>query len=230
MRYLSRKKVYQKIEATKNAKKLYIFCEGKETEIRYFNYFQGLSSNIDIIPIPNVDGQSDPLKLKENAELLFFGNEVTSPKFSISEEYQDEIWFVIDTDRWNEGDKINQLKLFCTSKNISAKQWIVAQSNPSFELWLYYHFYKVQPEKETVEQHASFKQFVDAAIKGGFDSRSMPIEIENAIVNSKANFQIKNEQPNLYSSEVFYLGEVILPFVKVQIDKAREMMTNTEAL
>ena len=121
------------------------------------------------------------MKLKENAELLFFGNELTSPQFSISEEYKDEIWFVIDTDRWNEGDKINQLKLFCTSKNISAQQWIVAQSNPSFELWLYYHFYKVQPEKTNVEKHASFKQFVDAAIKGGFDSRSMPIEIVNAI-------------------------------------------------
>ena len=74
MRYLSRNKIYEKVETKIDAKKVYIFCEGEETEVKYFKYFQGLSSNIDIIPIPNDNGKSDPLKLKENANLLFFGN------------------------------------------------------------------------------------------------------------------------------------------------------------
>ena len=230
MRYLSRKKIYHKEESNKDAKKVYIFCEGKETEIRYFKYFQGLSSNIDILPIPSVNGQSDPLKLKENADLLFFGNEMHSPRFSLSVEYKDEVWFVIDTDRWNEGDKINRLKEFCNAKNGLNMQWIVAQSNPCFELWFFYHFNDKMPVKSDVEKYASFKEFLDITIKGGFDSRSMPVEIETAIVNSKNNFQSIAGQPALYSTEVHHLGDVIVPFVKKQLDKAKAMMLNNEAL
>ena len=54
----------------------------------------------------------------------------------------------------------------------------------------------------------------------------MPIEIENAIINAKNNFEITDNQPRLYSTEVFYLGENIFPFVKIQIEKAKEMMSN----
>jgi hypothetical protein len=230
MRYLSRKKIYHKEEANKDAKKIYIFCEGKETEIRYFKYFQGLSSNIDILPIPNVNGQSDPVKLKENSDILFLGNKTHSPKFSLSAEYKDEVWFVIDTDRWNEGDKINKLKEFCTTNNGLTKQWMVAQSNPSFELWLFYHFNDTMPLKSSVEKYVSFKEFLDTTIKGGFDSRSMPVEIETAIINSIKNFHAENGQPVLFSTEVHTLGEVIVPFVKKQLDKAKEMMLNNEAL
>ena len=226
MKYLSRNKVYLKVALNKNAKKIYILCEGSETEIRYFKYFQGLSSNIDIIPIPNVNGQSDPVKLKENSELLFIGNSLTPPIYSLSQDYKDEVWFVIDTDRWNEGNKINQLKTFCNSKNIESKQWFVAQSNPSFEIWFYFHFFEKKPISSEVEKHLTFKQFINNVIPGGFDSRSMPIEIENAIINAKNNFEITDNQPRLYSTEVFYLGENIFPFVKIQIEKAKEMMSN----
>jgi hypothetical protein len=226
MQYLSRKKIYEKVEVNKDAKKVYIFCEGEEKEVHYFDYFKGLSSNIDIIPIGNDKGKSDPTKLKDHAQLLFFGNELIPPKHSLSKEYKDEIWFVIDTDRWNEGDKINFLKEFCNANNTSNKQWIVAQSNPSFEIWLYYHFYDAMPEKSMVETYASFKEFVNAVIRGGFDNRKMPIEIESAIKNAMANFNTNNGQPSLYSTEVFELGKVILPFVKEQIDKAKEMMTS----
>src|SRR6056297_861170 len=104
MKYLSRNKIYKKIEPFKNAKKIYIFCEGERREIDYFKYFQGFASNIDIIPIPNDNGKSDPIKLKENAEVLFYGNSPTKPIYNLSTELKDEVWFVIDTDRWNEGD------------------------------------------------------------------------------------------------------------------------------
>lgn len=229
MRYLVRSKVYEKVELSKNAKKVYIFCEG-DTEVNYFKYFRDLSSNIDIIPISNVEGKSDPLKLRDNAELLFLGNKDVAPKFSINEEYNDEVWFVIDTDRWNEGNKIDELKMFCVSKNVKFKQWIVAQSNPSFELWLYYHFFSDKPDVTKMEVYVSFKDFVNSSIKGGFDSRSMPVELEVAIHNAKMNCQLEYGQPIMYATEVFSLGEVILPFVKVQLDKAKEMMIgNTNA-
>ena len=38
--------------------------------------------------------------------------------------------------------------------------WNVAQSNPCFEIWLYYHFYDIMPVADDVEKHASFKEYV----------------------------------------------------------------------
>ncbi|MDI9365799.1 MAG: RloB family protein [Flavobacterium sp.] len=226
MRYLTRNKVYKKLDVVKEAKKVYIFCEGSDTEINYFKYFQGFSSNIDIIPIPNNNGQSDPTKLKDNAELLFAGNKSTRPIYIISEEYKDEVWFVIDTDRWNEGNKINILKDFCKHK----ERWFVVQSNPCFELWHYYHIYSEKPILVETLSFDSFKAYVNNKIKGGFDNRSMPIELESAIKNASDNFEVENEQPMLYSTEVHILGEIILSFVKNQLDKAKQMTFLTIAL
>lgn len=223
MRYLSRNKVYEKLESNHDAKKIYIICEGSETEKKYFKYFQGFSSNIDIIPIPSENGKTDPLKLKENAELLFFAKEDFKPKYELSIEYKDEVWFVIDTDNWNEGNKIEQLKMFCVNNNKDLEQWHLAQSNPCFEIWQFYHFNEVKPIENEVQNSTSFKEFLNTKIKGGFDNRSMPIELEKAIENSIKNFEVENNQPKIYSTELHNLGLIILPFIKEQLDKSKKM-------
>lgn len=214
MKYLSRHKVYKKVEPFKNAKKIYIFCEGERKEIDYFKFFQGFASNIDIIPIPNDNGKSDPTKLKAQAELSIENNSI-----SLSQELLDEVWFVIDTDRWNEGNKIDELKTFVEEKKKSYNGWYVAQSNPSFEIWLYYHFNSEKPKNEEVAASASFKEFVTTKIKGGFDNRSMPLEIQQATSNAEKNFESENGQPKIYSTEVFILAKQIINFTKAQLDQ-----------
>jgi len=223
MNYLTRNKIYEKTAPNKDAKKVYIICEGQNTEYSYFNYFKGFSSNIDLILIRSRNGQTDPLKLKEQAILLFLGNkeEDITPKFTLSNEYKDEVWFVIDTDRWNEGNKIEQLKEFCKLQNNKIGDWSVAQSNPCFELWQYYHFNENKPNIKKVINCASFKHFVSQSIKGGFDNRTMPIEIEAAITNSVTNYsEEKNCQPSLYSTQVHELGKVIYQFIKNELNNA----------
>jgi hypothetical protein len=222
MKYLSRNKIYKKVESFKNAKKVYLFCEG-DKEVNYFKFFQGFASNIDIIPIPNDNGKSDPLKLKENSEMLFHGNETVSPKFSLSTELEDEIWYVIDTDRWNEGDKINALKTYVEEKNKDYQGRFVTQSNPSFELWLYYHFYSEKPKVTEVSKFTSFKEYLDSKIKGGFDNRSMPLEIQKATVIAEENFKTLNGQPALYSTEVFNLAKQLIRFTKPHLDQCLEV-------
>ena len=226
MKYLSRNKIYRKVESFKNAKKVYLFCEG-DKEVNYFKFFQGFASNIDIIPIPNDNGKSDPIKLKENSEILFHGNETVSPKFNLSTELEDEIWYVIDTDRWNEGDKINVLKTYVEEKNKDYQGRFVVQSNPSFELWLYYHFHSEKPQVTEVSNFASFKEYVDSKIKGGFDYRSMPLEIQKATVIAEENFQTLNGQPAIYSTEVFNLAKQLIRFTKPQLDQCLEGKPST---
>lgn len=71
---IRRIKDYDKKAPSKDAHKVYIVCEGADTEPQYFEFFQGCSSNLHIITIPPTDG-TDPLKLMEKAkqELLHEG-------------------------------------------------------------------------------------------------------------------------------------------------------------
>lgn len=224
MKYLSRHKVYEKVEPFKNAKKIYIFCEG-DREVHYLKFFQGFASNIDIIPIANENGKSDPTKLKAQAEKCLENNSV-----SLSKELADEVWFVIDTDRWNEGNKIGELRNYVEEKQKTYDGWFVAQSNPSFEIWLYYHFNSEKPIDSEIEAAQSFKDFVATKIKGGFDNRSMPLEIQQATINAENYFERENGQPKLYSTEVFNLAKQIIKFTKVQLDQClTDLKTKTSS-
>ncbi|MBN1601720.1 MAG: RloB domain-containing protein [Chitinispirillaceae bacterium] len=224
MKYLSRNKLYEKREPFKDARKIYIFCEGDKREIDYFNFFRGFSSNIDIIPIPSDNGNTEPVKLKNSAIKHFLGDESTRPIYQLSKEYNDEVWFVIDTDLWNIGNKINILRDYVRERNNYFECWFVAQSNPSFEIWLYYHFHPEKPDPEHVSKHDSFKDYTNSKISGGFDSRKMPVWIQSAICNSETNFEIENGQPKLYSTEVHLLGKKIFEFTKEQIAACIEHM------
>ena len=202
MTYLTRNKTYDRKAPTREAKKVYIFCEG-DREVSYFNYFTGISSNIDIIPIGSQQGKSDPVKLKEQAEEHFL-------KTPLNADYRDEVWFVIDTDRWNENDKITQLKTFCAQNKTNNNSWEVTQSNPSFEVWLYYHFIA----------------FLNDKVKGGFDARKAPIHIKTAIDNSLKHYDKDDKgQPILYTTEVHNLANSIYPFLK---DTISEIVKNSD--
>ncbi|MGM9731699.1 MAG: RloB family protein [Prevotella sp.] len=213
-KYLVRSRRYERQEPLRDSRKIYIYCEGNKREFDYFRFFCGLSSNVNIIPIPSKDGKTDPEKLMEAAREEFGINSDVSPKFTLDVSQQDNVWFVIDTDSW--GSKITDLRNFCKSQNagLDNEAWYVSQSNPSFEIWLYYHKFSEKPVKNDVDKYSSIKEFVDAQIPGGFDSRKHPAMIEAAIQNAKATYEEENQVLKLYSTEVFKLGQVILPFVK----------------
>ena len=213
-KYLVRSRRYERQEPLRDSRKIYIYCEGNKREFDYFRFFCGLSSNVNIIPIPSKDGKTDPEKLMEAAQEEFGINSDVSPKFTLDVSQQDNVWIVIDTDSW--GNKITDLRNFCKSQNagLDNETWYVSQSNPSFEIWLYYHKFSEKPVKNDVDKYSSIKEVVDAQIPGGFDSRKHPAMIEAAIQNAKATYEEENQVLKLYSTEVFKLGQVILPFVK----------------
>lgn len=213
-KYLVRSRRYERQEPLRDSRKIYIYCEGNKREFDYFRFFCGLSSNVNIIPIPSKDGKTDPEKLMEAAQEEFGINSDVSPKYTLDVSQHDNVWFVIDTDLW--GSKITDLRNFCKSQNagLNNETWYVSQSNPSFEIWLYYHKFSEKPVKNDVDKYSSTKEFVDAQIPGGFDSRKHPAMIEAAIQNAKATYEEENQVLKLYSTEVFKLGQVILPFVK----------------
>lgn len=216
---------YEKKAPSKDAHKLYIICEGKGTEPNYFSFFEGCSSNLQVITIPPSVG-TDPLKLMERAKEVFLSD---ISQYSIDYAHGDTVWFVIDTDTWEKEGKIMPLRDFCAEKNSNISKeydevksysaWNVAQSNPCFEIWLYYHFEESAPKKDDIENYSSFKHFVDSSISGGFDFLVHPAYIEDAIHNSQNNYKESEEgKPLIYSTEMYKLGLEIMKFTKRNID------------
>lgn len=228
---IARRKNYTKRAPSKDSRKIYIICEGTGTEIAYFSFFEGLSSNLELIVIPPESG-TDPLKLMELAERTLLGE---NRKHTLDFLQQDKIWFAIDTDSWERENKIQPLRDFCELQNRGIPEkydeakfysaWNVAQSNPSFEIWLYYHHYDLAPNSDEIENYHSMKAFVNNKIAGGFDFQTDQVRLKDAIVNSKANFHRQdNGNPSLYSTEQYLLGEEILSFVNSELRKLRNKL------
>jgi hypothetical protein len=225
---MERPKRYSKRNPSKDSRKIYIICEGLGTEPQYFKFFENLSSNLSLIVIPPENG-TDPLKLIELAERNLLGE---SRRYTLDFREHDTIWFAIDTDSWEKEGKIQPLREFCERKNREITQrydevkyyhaWNVAQSNPCFEIWLYYHFYESKPKADEVEEYRSMKAFVDSKISGGFNPLIDQVRLKDAISNSESNFvQQENGDPDLYSTEQHLLGKEILPFVNSELQKRR---------
>jgi hypothetical protein len=204
---MKRNKLYTRREPEKEGKLYFIFCEGERRETTYFYFFNRLASQIIIQIVPIEDGKNSPMGLYNNArQNLIASQENPNPAYAVNDE--DEIWFIIDTDKW--GAEINALRNSVSQH----KSWFVAQSNPCFEVWLYYHFEKEKP-KEAVE---NWKLFLNNLGQGGFNPNKHPVHIQTAIVNSEAIFSTSNNQPDIATTEVFVLGKKILPLVKSDIE------------
>lgn len=204
---MKRNKVYKRREPTKDGKLYFIFCEGDKRETTYFYFFNRIASQIIIQIVPIVDRKNSPIGLYNNAcQNLLKSQENPNPSYTLND--GDEVWFIIDTDKW--GDQINTLR-----ENVSNHQnWFVGQSNPSFEVWLYYHFRNEKPQN-SIE---NWKEYLNTLVKGGFDSRKHPIFIETAITNAENNYSTRNKIPDDVTTELFFLGQKILPLVKQDID------------
>ena len=225
---IQRRKDYSKREPTKDSHKIYVICEGKGTEPDYFAFFEGLSSNLQVITIPPTTG-TDPLKLMELSKKTLTGEDRL---YTVNYQYGDTVWFVIDTDTWEIEGKIAPLRQFCAEQNLhitdnhnevkAYNAWNVAQSNPSFEIWLYYHIYDSKPIDEDVEKAHSFKEYVNSKISGGFNFQSHPVYLEDAIKHSEEHFSTDDaELIEKYATEMHILGHEILGFTKQELDKLK---------
>ena len=204
---MKRNKLYTRREPDKEGKLYFIFCEGEKRETTYFYFFNRIASQIIIQIVPIAEGKNSSMGLYNTAiQSLIKSEENPNPSYMLNEE--DEIWFIIDTDKW--GKEVEMLR-----KNVAKHQnWFVGQSNPSFEVWLYYHFQKEKPKTAIT----NWKVFLNETIKGGFNTSKHPAHIQTAIVNSESSFSSSNDQPDQITTEVYILAKKILPLVKSDID------------
>lgn len=107
---------YGKKKPTKDSHKIYVICEGKGTEPDYFAFFEGLSSNLQVITIPPTTG-TDPLKLMELSKETLTGEDRL---YSINYQYG----FTIISMTASQQTKM--LRKPSLSKNLSTSRFLVA--------------------------------------------------------------------------------------------------------
>lgn len=192
---------YRRQQPFRDAKKVFIVCEGRKREFQYFRYFQEMDSRIDLhIPEVRQDEDNSPLGLLRKA-------------CELETEDIDQVWIVFDRDPDlldTRKPQIEEIRRVCNSR----ASWDGAVSNPCFEVWLFYHLFDHMPNVDRLEESETWRRELHAREPGGFDSRRHPLLIESAIRNSFSLFHTNQHgEPDVGSTDVFKLAEQILPFI-----------------
>jgi hypothetical protein len=197
-------RVYKKGEPFRDARKFIIICEG-ERESEYFNFFDKQSQKLiieTIAPVEENHGESAPNHLRDRASEYIEEN-------GWDENYEDQLWFVLDVDRWERNSIDNLFQLTQQTSN-----WFIAISNQCFEVWLYYHKSdtKVSPNNSN-----EMKQLLNAQTNGGYTLEDYAPDIGIATVNAKA---IDNNEagyfPDVGVTKVYKLSEEIVSLLKFE--------------
>ena len=147
---------------------------------------------------------------------IIISDENPNPKYNYIN--GDEVWIVLDTDKDKDLSREPQIELIRKRCN-ELEKWSLAQSNPCFEVWLYYHLHTAKPRMDNPEICTEWKQLVNKVIIGGFDSRRHPIYIGSASINAANNFAIIDGKPDIGSTEVFNLANTIIQLVGAKLEK-----------
>lgn len=190
---------YEKKAPYRDAFFFIIVCEGQNREPDYFRFFEGISSRVKIVPVASNAG-SAPSKLIDIA--------VSKEEELDARAKGDHTWFVIDTDRWRE--QLHKIRQECESH----PHWHVAQSNPCFEVWLYFHAKANLPVISNIARCSDWKSHIPSVIEGGFNPDIHPIAIETAIQNSKALYTANGYFPNPGNTQLWQLGEELLKLIE----------------
>lgn len=189
---------HKKRDPFRDATLFIIVCEGSDREPQYFEYFDRLSARIKVKAIANNNGKSSPKHMEENA------NEAIGQIVTDGGDYN--LWIVIDTDHWLKQGLILPLKKTCDEK-----KWNLAISNPCFEVWLNYHLSINKPDSK-ISMCKTWKTFLGRD-EADFNHETLPALIQTAIQNAKDNYSENGYIPDPGSTQVYRLGEQILPLV-----------------
>lgn len=207
---------YEKKEPFRDAFYFIIVCEGQNREPDYFRFFDGISSRVKIVSVESDGGSSAPKKLIERAKAKEEELDARAER--------DRLWFVIDTDRWRA--QLREIRQECAAR----QHWSVAQSNPCFEVWLYFHVKERIPALEDIAQCKSWKPYLPTIIRVGFNPYTHPIAMETAIANSKASYAAIGYEPQPGSTELWKLGEELLPLIRKDLDVLKSRFHQPEAI
>lgn len=209
---------FERQPPSRDAKSLFIFCEGAKTEYLYFTFFKEMDSriNIEVYKLSPVEDNS-PSGLLEIARRCTEKTAANpNPKYEVID--GDEVWLIMDTDPdklMSRKDQIQNVRSFCTKQ----AGWQVAESNPCFEVWLHCHFDAELPDVSNLQTCKTWKGYLSEHPKGGFDPRKHPILLQTASSNAKRMYREEAGSPCPGSTLVYTVADSIVALAKEKIER-----------
>lgn len=198
-----------------------IACEGGKREADYFQLLESLSQRITIDIIEDKVSDTE-MKMKYETK--------SAPKWLLDRAVkyiekeglidEDELWFVLDIDRWKT-EQIREIAELCEIN----PNWHIAISNPCFEVWLYFHMSSTIPN-EVKQNCKKTKNKLATLTDNGYNKDEYILKIDEAIKNSKDSDSNKNHfLPKKGETKVYLLAESLIDYVGVNdFNKFMEMM------
>lgn len=182
----------------RDARCFFIVAEGEREDV-YFSWFERRSKRIRIEMIPRKSVSSAPKNMLTRLQKFLPEN---------AKQPGDQIWFVLDVDRWKR-ESIDELRDLCSTYD----GWEVAISNPCFEVWLYFHF--DDPRKANANSAKDFKRLLGSLHTSGYAVEHFAPKISEAARNARQDDPTPtHDYPDQWATtKVYRLAEEMLKFL-----------------
>ena len=208
-----REEFFRVSNATEREKIFVLAFEGNETEEKYFSEFKNSNKfNDELIYLHLLTRDKDDTNSAPNHVFRKLKKEA---KDEFNFKKGDELWMVIDTDRWKNIPSIIEA---CSE----LENMFVAVSNPCFEFWLLLHVKDIQEfNKEELElilknqKISKNRNYVDTKIVeivGSYNKTNLNTDnfiphIDEAVLRAKNLDQPQEEYPTKLGSHIYKLIE-----------------------
>lgn len=174
---------YERPKPRRERRRLYVIAtEGSKTEAIYFNQFNNdpFRQNVRVEVLAKA-GESSPQAVMKR--LRTYAREIGC-------EPGDELWAVVDVDRWGP-EALDRLCVACKRAGYQ-----VAVSNPCFELWLVLHQEKPpKPKPSTVDRCCqALEQLLGRYEKADYDATKLILHVRDAIGHARQTDQGEDPQ------------------------------------
>jgi hypothetical protein len=200
----------------RDARLIIIAAEGTNTEKQYFEDLavSFFVPNIHVEVLNRLNAGSDP-------EAVLKALDEFRNQYSLRSGY-DELWMIIDVDRWGE-KKLSDVGALCSQKNYE-----FAVSNPCFELWLLLHLKSLDEyPDETLQEFRENKRpksrhsrtrlelelvaLLGSYQKGNLDTTKLLSNVKSAIERAKAlDTNPEHRWTNDLGTRVYLIAEKII--------------------
>ena len=196
---MKRNRAY-KIEEGKHRdrQRFIIACEGAKHEVAYFEALERGQPRVRLRVLGADERNLSAPKYVVERLVNFLETADLEP--------DDEIWIVIDTDRWSR-KQLREVDRICQDHN-----WHLAISNPCFELWLYLHYADLPDDPPTSSK--AWKQELRRRVRTGYAPSEAREGLDNAIRRAEAlETDPENNVPDVLQTTLYRLGKAMKPFL-----------------
>lgn len=205
-------------EAFRDARLIVIASEGKATERIYFKALANEYDNARV-HVRILDRSIDEQNNSSPEHVL---NQLNDYKSQYELEADDELWLVVDKDRWTEA-MLSRVAMECSQKVAMH----MALSNPCFELWLLLHIEdaaSLPPEEqkqwmENLRKSKNADPYLKVRLRknmgsyheSSYDALALIAHVEEAIERARALDKNPNDRwPQTLGTRVYLLAESVM--------------------